>query len=44
VSAERALKILQSEKESFVKSRDWYRDQMRAAQVGGSQGDQLARI
>ena len=32
-SAENALRILQSEKESFVKSRDWYRDQMRAAQV-----------
>ena len=32
-AAEQALKILQSEKESFVKSRDWYRDQMHAAQV-----------
>jgi len=32
-SSEQALQILQSEKESFVKSRDWYRDQMRLAQV-----------
>ena len=32
-SAENAVKIFQSEKESFIKSRDWYRDQMRAAQV-----------
>lgn len=27
-SSENALKILQNERESFIKSRDWYRDQV----------------
>lgn len=32
MAAEQSLSVLQSERESFVKSKNWYRDQMHAAQ------------
>ena len=33
---EQNLNVFQSERESFVKSRDWYRDQMHAVQEARS--------
>jgi chromosome segregation ATPase len=37
LAAEQSLSVLQSERESFVKSRNWYRDQMHSAQESRSE-------